>query len=136
MVAWEPPNGGIPKSRQVDLGKQQLWLGRIERWQRSQLTVRDFCTRHQLSEPSFYSWRRLLTERGLLPPAGTAAAQSDADRGPTSTPLFVAATFADSDAPPQPLDILLPDGLAVRVAAGFDAVTQVYRRLDLLLLLR
>ncbi|HEX9525558.1 MAG TPA: hypothetical protein VF949_21470 [Reyranella sp.] len=109
-------------SRQLDLGKQQLWLGRIRRWQRSQLSVRDFCTRHRLSEPSFYSWRRLLTERGLLPPAG-AAAQPNADSGPTATPLFVAATLADREAAPQPLEILLPDGLAVRVAAGFDAAT-------------
>jgi transposase-like protein len=123
MVAWEPPIGGLPVSRQLDLGKQQLWLGRIQRWQRSQRSVRDFCTRHRLSEPSFYSWRRLLTERGLLPPAGAAAAQPNADSGPTATPLFVAATLADSDAAPQPLEILLPDGLAVRVAAGFDAAT-------------
>ena len=110
-------------SRQLDLGKQQLWLGRIERWQRSQLTVRDFCTRHQLSEPSFYSWRRLLTERGLLSPAGAATAEPNADSGPTATPLFVTATLADSAAPPQPLELLLPDGLTVRVAAGFDATT-------------
>ena len=112
-------------SRQLDLGKQQIWLGRIERWQRSQLTVRDFCTRHQLSEPSFYSWRRLLTERGLLPAAGAAAAQANAASSSTAAPLFVAATLAlpDTVAAPQPLEILLPDGLAVRVAAGFDATT-------------
>ncbi len=108
-------------SRQHNLGKQQLWLGHIECWQRSQLTVRDFCTRHQLSEPSFYSWRRLLSERGLLPPAG--AAQPNADSGPTATPLFVAATLADTAAARQPLEILLPDGLSVRVAVGFDAAT-------------
>src|SRR5260370_39811180 len=113
MVAWEPPLGGLPVSRQLDLGKQQLWLGRIQRWQRSQLSVRDFCTRHRLSEPGFYSWRRLLTERGLLPPAG-AAAQPNADSAPTATPLFVAATLADREAAPQPLEVLLPDASPAR----------------------
>jgi hypothetical protein len=100
-------------TRPLDLGKQQLWLRRIERWQRSQLSVRDYCFRHQLREHSFYSWRRLLTERGLLPPTSTG----------TATPLFVAATVADADPTPQPLAIVLADGLAVQVAAGFDADT-------------
>lgn len=108
-------------SRQLDLGKQRLWLRRLERWQRSGLSVRDFCARHRLSEPSFYAWRRLLAERGLLAPADAASA-AQPDTGPT-TPLFVAATLADTGATPRPLEILLPDGLAVRVAAGFDAAT-------------
>jgi transposase-like protein len=110
-------------SRQLDLHKQRLWLRHVRHWQRSRLTVRDFCARHQLSEPNFYVWRRLLGERGLLAPAGAAsAAQPDTDAGPP-TPLFVAATLADTQIAPQPLEIVLPDGLSVRVAAGFDAAT-------------
>ena len=109
-------------SRQLDLGKQQIWLGRILRWQRSQLTIRDFCARHRFSVASFYCWKRVLAERGLFPPTDSAAAQPIADANPT-TPLFVAATFAGTAVAPQPLEIVLPDGLAVRVAAGFDAAT-------------
>jgi transposase-like protein len=110
-------------SRHLDRGKQQLWLGRVQRWQRSQLTVRAFCVRHQFSEPNFYAWRRLLTERGLLAPASTvAAAQPNTDASPT-TPLFVSATLADTATTPHPLEILLPDGVTVRVTAGFDATT-------------
>jgi len=108
-------------SRQLDLGKQQLWLRHVQRWQRLRLSVRDYCARYELREPSFYAWRRLLAERGLLAPAGAASA-AQPDTGPT-TPLFVAATLADTGATSQPLEILLPDGLAVRVAAGFDATT-------------
>src|SRR5438874_7873623 len=110
-------------TRQLDLGKQQLWLARLQRWQRSQLTMRDFCARHHLSEPSFYGWKRLLAERGLFPPVGAAAAtKPNTDAVPT-TPLFVAATLADTDIAPAPLEIVLPDGLAVRVTAGFDGAT-------------
>jgi hypothetical protein len=32
-------------------------------WQRSGLSVRAFCERHDLSQPSFYAWRRTLAER-------------------------------------------------------------------------
>lgn len=115
-------------SRQFDLDKQQLWLGRVQRWQRSRLTIRDYCARHHLSEPSFYGWKRILADRGLLSPVGAAAAQTNSastanpDVGPT-TSLFVAATLADADAAPHALEVVLPDGLAVRVTAGFDAAT-------------
>jgi len=109
-------------ARQRDLRKQQLWLQHIRCWQRSRLCIRDFCTRHRLSEPSFYCWRRLLSERGVLPPAGAAsAAQPDTDRPPTP-PLFLAATLA-ADTAPRPLEVVLRNGLAVRVPAGFDAAT-------------
>jgi hypothetical protein len=117
-------------SRQLDLRKQQLWLGRIQRWQRSQLTIRDFCARHHFREPSFYGWKRTLGERGLFPPVSVAAAQLNADASSTA-PLFVAATLVDADAAPRPVEIVLPDGLSVRVSAGFDAAT--LRRLLVLL---
>lgn len=58
-------------SRQPDLGKLRRWLRHVQGWQRSRLSVRDYCARHRLSEASFYAWRRVLDERGLLTP-GTA----------------------------------------------------------------
>jgi hypothetical protein len=109
-------------SRQLDHRKQQLWLERIQRWQGSQLTIRDFCARHNLREPNFYSWKRILAERGLLPSVRPAAVQPNSAARST-TPLFVAATLTDTVAASQPLEIVLPEGLTVRVAAGFDAAT-------------
>jgi transposase-like protein len=49
-----------------DAGKQKRWLELIGRWQQSQLTIREFCERHQVNEASFFSWRRVLRRRGLL----------------------------------------------------------------------
>ena len=110
-------------ARQLDLHKQQRWLGHVQRWHRSHLTVRDFCARHQLGEPNFYFWLRTLKARGLLPTApGSTAAPAPADQS-APTPLFVAASLADTDSAPQPIEIVLPDGLAVRVGVGFDAAT-------------
>jgi hypothetical protein len=108
-------------SGQVDLGKQQLWLERVQRGQcgqRSRLTIRDFCARHHLSEPNFYCWKHVLAERGLLP---TAAATPPRPAARPTTPLFVAATLANATGLPQPLEIAVRGGLAVRVGASFDA---------------
>jgi hypothetical protein len=53
-------------AQRPDPGKQEHWLELIRRWQRSQITIREFCERHQVSEASFFSWRRVLKQRGLL----------------------------------------------------------------------
>ena len=52
--------------RPADPRKQQVWLQHVRRWQRSRLTVCDYCDCHQLSVASFYSWKRTLQQRGLL----------------------------------------------------------------------
>jgi hypothetical protein len=36
------------------------WQERLERWQRLQCTVGEFCRREGVSQPSFYHWRRRL----------------------------------------------------------------------------
>jgi hypothetical protein len=51
-----------------DAGKQSRWLHLVRHWQQSHLTVRAFCQRHRLSEPRFYSWRRVLARRASSPP--------------------------------------------------------------------
>jgi transposase-like protein len=38
--------------------KWRSWRQLVQQWRRSGLTIRAFCERHGLSEPSFYSWRR------------------------------------------------------------------------------
>ena len=93
----------------ADAGKQERWLDLVERWQRSKLTIRDFCRRHQLSEPSFYSWRRVLRERSLIQDAAPDA----------TTPAFVkldveATTMASA------VDVIVGQRV-LRVRPGFDA---------------
>ena len=46
-----------------DPRKEQFWRRQFEHWRRSGLSVRAFCARHGLSEPTFYSWRRTLAQR-------------------------------------------------------------------------
>jgi Transposase len=46
-----------------DRRKEQFWR-RLLRLQRSSgLTIRDFCAEHDVSEPSFFAWRRTIAER-------------------------------------------------------------------------
>jgi hypothetical protein len=109
--------------RPADPRKQQLWLEHICRWQRSHLTVCDYCHRHQLRVARFYSWKRTLQQRGLL--ADTVTADGLAPRADTAAkaPLFLPVTVATADTSPGRIDLVLPDGWAVRIAAGFDAAT-------------
>jgi hypothetical protein len=84
---------------------RQTWLERVNRWKTSGLSVRDFCSRENLSEPSFYSWRRTLAQR---------------DAQPTAAPPFIPVHVLPAT-PPLTLELLLRSGHTLRVPAGFDA---------------
>lgn len=105
----------------LDAGKQQCWLDLVRRWQNSQLSVRQFCHRHHVSEASFYGWRRVLRQRGLL-----------ADAPPlNASPAFVKVALAAETNSATPVEVLLGQRV-LRVHAGFDADTllQLVRLLE------
>ena len=69
-------------------------------------TVRDFCSRFQVSEASFYAWRRILAER---------------ERAATA---FVPVRVVSDAAPPtQRIEVVLGNGRMLRVSPGFDSQT-------------
>ena len=86
-----------------DSGKQRYCLDLIRLWQQSRLSVRGFCRRHRLSEPSFYCWRRTLRQRGLI---GREAANAAAN---LETPAFVQVTVA-AGAAPKSIEVVLAKG--------------------------
>jgi transposase-like protein len=43
--------------------REAFWRGVLKRHARCGLSVRAFCRREKLSEPSFYAWRRTIGER-------------------------------------------------------------------------
>jgi hypothetical protein len=107
----------------ADPRKQQHWLRHIRRWQGSRLTIRQYGTRHQLSEAGFYSWKRTLLQRGLLTDAARSGGPQPRDNSEAKPPLFLPVSVSAADATTGRIDLVLPDGWTVRVAAGFDAVT-------------
>jgi hypothetical protein len=93
--------------RARDEHKERQWRRRIEQWQASGLSVRDFCARHGLATASFYNWRRVLERRA-------------AER-PPFMPVQVVADAVPDQA--SPLEVVLAGGRTVRVAPGFDVAT-------------
>jgi len=92
--------------------REHLWRRRVVEQRTSGLTVRAFCQRHELREPSFYFWRRTLAERDR---AGSLPAE----------PVFVAVAV-----PPVPppavgpaavVEVHLPCGVRVSVTPGCAA---------------
>jgi transposase-like protein len=102
-------------AQRLDASKQTRWLDLIQRWQRqrSQLTVREFCQRHHISEASFFSWRRVLRQRGLLDEPMAPAADA--------APPFI--TLVTPVTPPRAstIEVVLTKQRRLRVRPGFDA---------------
>jgi len=53
----------MAKGQQRDSRKEAVWRGVLARFARSGLSVRGFCRREKVAEPSFYAWRRIVGER-------------------------------------------------------------------------
>lgn len=120
--------------------KWRFWRRTIDQWRRSQLTVRAFCERHGLSEPSFYYWRKQIgtadeagpgasdRSRGQPASAGRSAgkptSQKAAADDPTPAPsgAFAEVQVVAGDRPAGSaeavVELILPGGERLRVEAG------------------
>ncbi|SRR5579871_675673 len=117
-------------ARPNDRGKELFWRRMLRQWQRSGQGVRWFCIEHDLSEQSFYAWRRTIRERDRRAvtgsrrgpdPAQNGVGLAGASRSPgAGLPAFVPVTIT---APAPALEVVLDDGRLVRVPIGFDAST-------------
>jgi hypothetical protein len=82
----------------------------VRQWRSSGLSIRDFCADREISEPSFYAWRRTIAQRAS---AATrfVPVQVVAETKPTSEPSG------------NGLELVLGTGRVLRVGAGFDEPT-------------
>jgi hypothetical protein len=108
-----------------DVSKQSLWQRRIRAQRSSGLSVRAFCERERVSEPSFYAWRRTLAERDADDPSVKRAALQRAER--RRVPAFVSLTAGAAASWPgglhTALELVHPSGNVLRIAAGCDQRT-------------
>ena len=90
-----------------DPRKEQHWRRLIQLWKNSGLSVRAFCARHHITQPSFYAWRRELQQRDAA----------------TTTFVPVQVVTDDQPASSTAIEILLAGGRSVRITPGFDPAT-------------
>jgi transposase len=62
MISLEASPIMSKKQKESKNDQRQFWQMAIETWQSSGLSIRRFCKQEGLSEPSFYSWRKRLTQ--------------------------------------------------------------------------
>lgn len=108
-----------------DRSKELFWRRLLRLWRRSGRTVRDFCAEHELSEPSFFAWRRMIAERDQQRRRRSRLnADGDGDLRPSSdshagfVPVRVVPTAAS-----MAFEVVLNGGRVVRVPAGFEAAS-------------
>lgn len=97
--------------------KEEFWRRIVGGHPESGQSIRGWCERHGVSEPSFYAWRRELAKRHAA-----------------TRPALMPVTIT-SAALPAPLEIYCPDGVVVRVSPSCEArllreALQVLRSLE------
>lgn len=92
------------------------------------ITVRDFCAEHDISEATFYSWRRTLVQRDQARSSTVfdgATGPNVQSRSSTQPPArFVPLTIVPAPVSNNDdLQVVLDSGHVIRVPAGFDGDT-------------
>jgi transposase-like protein len=83
---------------------EPFWRDLIDRWKTSDQSVAAFCAAHHVSQATFYSWRKRLAAR----------ARRTTRPAPAFAPLRVV--------PDPTAEVILPNGLIIRVPAATDPV--------------
>ncbi len=121
---------------QASAEKEAYWRSVVRRQERSRLSVRQFCREQQLSEASFYGWKRKIASRDRH--AGIRSERKGRKRSQAQTvtkPSENTAVFVPvrlNAAASGVLEIVHPRGHVVRVPAVFDKnnLQQVLHVLD------
>lgn len=96
--------------------KERFWRDVVRGHRISGLTIRAFCKREGLSEPSFHWWRRELARRSAAPTArGRGSAMRTTSR--RDSPRFLPIAVAPLSAGPA-YEVVLPSGMRVLVHAS------------------
>jgi hypothetical protein len=110
-----------------DPSKERFWRRLLRLWQRSGRTIRDFCAEHEVSQPSFYAWRRVIAERDQQRRQRRQFNADVAGDGDPHVPLDGQASFVPvrilATAASTAFEVVLNGGRVVRVPASFEAAS-------------
>lgn len=98
----------MAKGQERDPKREAYWRWMVGRWRESGLDVRAFCRQEKLSEPSFYSWRRVLQER-------------DQERHPKQPAFVPVVVQPERPQAPERITIGLRGGRLLRLPASMAA---------------
>jgi len=101
--------------------KEQYWREVIDGWRQSGGSVRQWCSERHVSEPSFYSWRRVLAERDAAAVCQQAGGQNSGQRPAQKGMLPVEIMPVRSQQEPAPLEITFAGGTHLLVRAHCQA---------------
>jgi len=112
----------MAQGKQRDLRLEARWRKRLARHERSGVTAREFCRRQALAESAFWFWKRELARRDAEKPARHPGGRSAARRNQPALrlPSLVPVTIGPALPHAAPVEVFLPHGVRVRVAAGCD----------------
>ena len=88
--------------------REMVWRERLARFERSGLSVREFCLKEGCSDPAFYQWRKRLQKRR---PRQTTRSQTD--KAVVDSEPFVPVTIS----PSAFTEVEFPNGVRIRVPA-------------------
>lgn len=118
-----------------DAAKESRWREQVQAQALSGLSVRAYCRQQQLSEPSFYAWRKELAKREQerQPQVQQASAPTPSVRAAQATRPTFAEVLLSSPVTVSPatvpsttaalIEIILTAGQRILVAPGFDSPT-------------
>ena len=111
-------------ARKKSLEKEQYWQELVNRQSGSGLSIRQFCAKERISQPSFYAWRKKFRER-----RDDGRASKGCRVAPTGDGGFIPLKLGT---PASALEVIHPLGFQVRVTGevNTDALRQVLDVLD------
>ena len=120
-----------------DLSLERAWGDRNRRYERSGLTIEQFCKQENLVAHQLSWWRAELKRRAAKAGRGKKRGAQQPKRGKrgkqrTSTEDFVPLQVMPSTQTKAPIEIVLGQPLRIAVAPGFDAelLAEVVRALE------
>ena len=102
----------MSKAKKTDTDQRQFWQMVLDIFKSSELSIRQFCKQEGLSEPSFYAWRKRLTQ----------VDESDADKEAVCQPD----PFIQVSLPTEQhggLELVLSSGNTLRISSPADSQT-------------
>ena len=98
--------------------KETYWRDIVKRQARSGLSVRRFCAEQDISEPSFYGWRKKLARRGQEKVAPSSRPLKTGSANSANGHAFIPLAVADLE---QVLEVVHPLGYRVRITGEVNA---------------